>query len=440
MAICSHIGLRGSLPFVPRTCPHLSAVLLFIAIGGACGEPSSFPDASPGGDGPAGDGGDPLDGAGARGKITVNVRSHDGRDVPDVGAEVYFTDGAGAVIDTVTVDATGIAIGTGADGGAVTVRHAATDGPDRWSTVFAVAVGDVLRFGRPASAWVGTMTVNVPATAGAIRYHATGPCIVSFSASSTAIQAPYFAGCEATRPLVAVADRGAQPRLYILVPDAMPADGAVLTLAGPWIAPVAGPTITVSGTSPSATTSASVTYHVAGRPAWATLATVTPGSPLTVSTTRLAGLGDAMSLALNTFDGHSYSITAYTSPPPTSTWEVDATPILPRLSDPVWSGNGGSWTVEQPGRADAIVVQGEALGEKGEELAGWEFLLPPDATSIARPIIPGAPAVGLTSLSIHDVDVVDGYDEFRPGGAAFVWRGGGPWPPPASYVSHHASR
>lgn len=406
----------------------------------ACGDPAVFHDAGPGADAAPDGGGDPPDGGGGgRGDITVHVASHDGRAVPDEGAEVYFTAADGAVIDTATVDAAGVAVGTGEDGGAVTVRHAATDGPDQWSTVFAVEVGDELYFGRPADEGAGTMTVNVPAAAGAIRYHATGPCIVSYSAASTAIQVPLVPGCEATRPLVAVADRGAQPDQFILVPAAMPADGAELTLDGPWLDPVAGPTVTVTGVSPSASTTASVSYHAGGRPAWGAAATVTPGTPLTVTTSRLAGLGDGMAVHLVAYDGRSYVVEAYTSPVPTSTWQVDATPVLPRLSEPTSAGASWTWTVEQAGQADGLHVNGELLGEKGETLAEWAFVLPPGATSVTRPAIPGAPAVAFQFLTAIEVDVVDGYGEYRAHAGAHGWRGGGPWPAPAAYVRHAMS-
>ena len=423
---------------------RLSAVALSAACAAACGDPASFADAGPGADAAQDGGGEPPDagadgGGGDRGDITVHVASHDGLDQPDEGAVVYFTGADGAEIDTRTVGADGVVVGTGEDGGAVTVRHAATDGPEQWWTVVAVEVGDELYFGRPATEGAGTMYVTVPANAGAIRYHMTGPCVVSYSAASTAIQVPLVPGCDATRPLVAVADRGAQPDQYILAPEVTPADGAELTLDGPWIDPVAGPTVTVSGVSPSATTTAGVSYYAAGRPAWGTGATVTPGTPLTVTTSRLAGLGDGLSLRLVAFEGRSYVFETYTSPVPASTWAVDATPVLPTLSEPDWNGSAGSWTVEQAGQADALFVYGEQTGEKGQTLAEWSFVLPPDATSVERPAIPGAPVVGLLAVSVYEIDVVDGYDAYRPRAAAYEWRGGGPWPRPASYAVHAMS-
>ncbi len=418
-------------PTTLRVLPVLTLLALIIA---ACSDdPPPFGDG--GADGPgAVDARD--DGGGGQGPVTVHVTTRDGSGLPDLGATVFFAAADGTFIGMTTPDATGLATGVVADGGSVTVRHGGGGVPSWW-TVTDVAIGDELWFGDPARQGAGQMTATVPVASGAIRYEVRGPCASSVQAATTTIVVTLAPGCSTTRPLLAVAERGALPSQYIVVPAATPVDGATLAIVGPWTDGVGGVTASVTGIPVGATSiRATGTIFADDRAVVAVPATQTPGDPLGLTFVRPAGFDDGMSVSLSFNTTGSYFVTRYVAPVPATPVAIDATPRLPAISGAAGDATGVSWTLTGPGAADGILVFTEQLGEKGEVTSTWRFVTPPDRTRLVYPRVPDAPFGGYDSMLVLDVDIVAGYDGFRPDAAARVWFGALPSPLPAAFTVH----
>ncbi|HET9988359.1 MAG TPA: hypothetical protein VFQ65_07560 [Kofleriaceae bacterium] len=106
-------------------------------------------------------------------------------------------------------------------------------------TVFGVNPGVHLVFGEKYAGWdahgiAGSMTVNLPAYAGADGYRVSSPCS-SIPSASTMITVPINARCQtATTPLAAIAFQGGLPIATSYAPNAPFTPGSVYN-AGAWI-------------------------------------------------------------------------------------------------------------------------------------------------------------------------------------------------------------
>lgn len=409
------------------------SLLSFLALA-ACGDPDHFADA-----GAQDDAGEDPDSSGQPGTVTVHVAELTATGEPDTDATVYFNAADGDLLESKAPGADGVATGMMEPGGSVTVAFG-TFGSPTLRTVVGVAADDELWFGpyRTVTA-AGTMTVTLPAATGAIRYGVVGPCATSIQGASTTVSVTLSTGCSATRPLLAIADRGLTPAQYISIPNATPTDGATLDVTGPWVDPIAGPSISVTGIPGDvATRAANAVYFADDEQVAGVSAPLTAGDPATATFGRLPGLDQAMTAVISMSSAtFGYQIQAHVTPIPSTTLAIDATPTLPMI-DVQQQQDHVTWTTTTAGVADAIFVSTELRGSKRETLAEWDFVVAGDADGFDYPSFPERPETSVADVQLLDVDVIDGFDDLRAHAGEDAWRFGPPPPAPAAFVTHTA--
>jgi hypothetical protein len=398
-----------------------SSLLLPILAAACSGDPDVFADAgadAPSTDAPSTDAPVGVDGPGERGPVTVHVLTQAGDGLPDLAATVYVADPDGTVVSQAMPDAGGVVNATVAEGGSVTVWHGGGNVPVL-TTVYAVGIGDELWFGFSGSQPVTTMTVALPAAAGSTRYNLRGPC-VSGEGDTPTLTVRLVPGCAATVNLLAMASGGTAPVRYIVVPAVTPAAGTTLTVSDPWAAP---PSVawTASGIPTGATSvHASITLIEDARITLGVVATSTPGEPLGL-TTGLPAYGDGALLDVSYRSNVYYHDVRHVSPVPASA-AVTVAPRVPAMTS-LDLGPTTSWTLAGPGTPDLIAIDADELGDKGELLGSWRFLVPPDPSSVRVPVIAGAPSPGDARARVFDTDVVPDYAALRERVGLGEWAG-----------------
>ncbi|MCB9572021.1 MAG: hypothetical protein H6709_08010 [Kofleriaceae bacterium] len=178
-------------PVARRFAGRLFGLGILLALA-ACGEVSSFVDASTGGDDTVDASTAPDAAPDAIAAGTVNVTTYTRCCTTagiQAGVQVFAVDADGTPGDSGTTDLNGELSLDVTAGSSVTAVYLDQNGNGRLFTFAAVMPGDSLQFGDHfdpggASTQIATMTVNFPTVAGANYYYITGPCGTYYANSS----------------------------------------------------------------------------------------------------------------------------------------------------------------------------------------------------------------------------------------------------------------
>lgn len=403
---------------------------------GACGEVQNNPDASagnpdaaPGIDGSA----SPPDAnpdAQTIGPVTVNVLSQDSDGLPEPGATVLFYGPDGTLADRKLTDGSGNATADLEIGGSVTVVRLRTNNT-YFTTVTGVKPNDVVTVGRlenPSSEQEGTMRLTLPTFTNADWYYVDSGC--GWGSAASNVLSVNLYGCNGSADLLARVRVGST--YYYLGQD-----DATMTVDGD---------LDLSGESWSYLSETNFNLSLTNIPAgldWVSAMRRTLSqhgaifsdsadglqSPQAGSTAMAMGYpqgvgdGTLVEVSLEKYGKNHPQIqrlgAKLDSVP--SSYGMDLGTLLPWVEQPVFDGADITWTGGPGG--DGVILDLRMSGSvEPYTWASWRVVLPPGTTSFTLPALPAdlegrwtsADASYYGDSTIIDVEMVDGYDQFRP--------------------------
>jgi hypothetical protein len=388
---------------------------------------------------------------------------------PTSGVPVYFSDANGALLASLTTNASGLAVYVAPAGGQVTVVLGTSDNPIL-TTLVGVQPGDYLTAIDPTTETFAASFVSTPPSPPGTNYVAFAGSSSEASGSPGTVPTsvdpffPYGVGLDGKFPVLVLANNndGTPAGFLSSTRNAIATDGGATAVTSPagWQTTIGTESLTVTNPDPQAYLSTSfneVSDEISYVDSEGTLAPSDGGPGTTWNFPTHPGYADFVQCEVDqtrqngSFVSTSLLATRRAAPTPSGAMAFDLSTLLPAITGATLDSTDPtrpvlSWTTGGPLTTTigsfASIAWFETLDGGAVRRGTWVFVTPPGATTLTPPVLPSAtpgPGSGanweLYSTSIVSVDdgAIPDYATLRatPGALTLqLARGSAPFLPP----------